>query len=144
MNILRIKKVDYILLLILSFLAMIFDIRSCKIPNKLIIAGYATGIINLCIRHGPAGIFIGLCSIAIVWLIISPVYMLRGLGGGDCKLLAWIPLFTAPELILEQYFYIFVCAATMGVLKLLVHKKRQFRFAIAAFAGVLWSVLKYM
>lgn len=123
---------------------MLFDIRSYKVPNVLILTGYAVGTINLCARHGVTGILISIISIAIVWLIFFPVYTIRGLGGGDCKLLAWIPLFIKAEWILEGYFYIFVCAGVVGVIKLVFRKSKRFRFTIAAFLGVLWCVLKHL
>ncbi len=123
---------------------MLFDIKSYKVPNVLILTGYAAGTINLCARHGAAGILISIISIAIVWLIFSPVYIIRGLGGGDCKLLAWIPLFIKAEWILESYFLVFVCAGVVGVVKLIFRKNRRFRFAIAAFLGVLWCILGHL
>ncbi len=127
----------YITLLILLFLALVFDMRSYKVPNVLILIGYVSGAIGLCMQYGVSGILISLISIAVVWLIFSPFFIIRGLGGGDCKLLAWIPLFLRYEWILECYFLIFVCAGTVGVLNYFITKKRRFRFSIAAFLGVI-------
>ena len=132
------NNMKYVTLLILLFMALLFDIRSYKVPNVLILIGYGIGAICLCIQHGTAGILISLISIAIVWLIFSPFFITRGLGGGDCKLLAWIPLFLRYEWILECYFLIFACAGMVGIISFAITKKRRFRFSIAAFLGVIF------
>lgn len=132
----------YVILLILLFLALVFDMRSYKVPNVLVLIGYMTGTISLCMQHGAAGILISLISIAIVWLIFSPFFIIRGLGGGDCKLLAWVPLFLRYELILECYFLIFACAGMVGILNYFISRKRRFRFSIAAFLGVVILYIK--
>lgn len=120
----------------LLFLALIFDIKTDKVPNVLILCGYLTGMLNLVIKYGGFGVLRCILIIAVVWLCFMPVYVFGGLGGGDCKLLAWPALFLESGL-LKCYFLIFLCGGVIALYRLFVNKKKTFHFTAAAFLGVI-------
>jgi prepilin peptidase CpaA len=74
-------------LAVLILLAVISDIRTCKIKNSIIIiftaAGLATGIINA----GMQGLAYSLAGAAIPLVLLFILYALKMLGAGDIKLL---------------------------------------------------------
>ncbi len=130
------------MLVALLFVAFIFDIKTDKVPNKLILLGYGIGVVNFMIRYGFVGILFGILAIGAVWLCFFPVYRMGGLGGGDCKLLAWMVLFIMPDMLLECYFYIFLCGGIIAFIKIVLTKGRMFHFTIAALLGVMIFLLK--
>lgn len=129
-------------LAVLLFIALICDLRTDKVPNKLIVTGYVLGAVGLVFKHGPVGALWCVLLVAAVWLCLMPAYVCGGLGGGDCKLLAWIVLFLEKEQQLECYFLVFACAAVVAVLKLFITGRRTFHFTIAAFMGVLLCIAR--
>lgn len=130
-------------LVVLLFLALIFDIRTEKVPNSLILVGYAAGAINFVMWYGAIGFLLSILSVFVVWICLMPVFLYGGLGGGDCKLLAWIVLFFRTECLTECYFMIFLCGAVIALYKKFIRGRRTFHFTMAAFAGVLLSIIKF-
>lgn len=130
------KGISYALIVLLFF-ALICDLKTDKVPNMLILLGYGIGMVNLVMGYGPVGILWGVLAVAAVWLCLLPVHALKGLGGGDCKLLAWIVLFFEAGHVLECYFFIFLCGGIIAIAKLWITKKRNFHFTVATFLGVI-------
>lgn len=64
--------------------AVFFDLKTTKVPNPLIIAGYITGAL-LRIRAPEDALQ---CLADILWpiIILYPLFLMRGLGAGDIKL----------------------------------------------------------
>lgn len=106
-------------------------------PNKLILLGYGIGMINFMFKFGLFGILWSILAVLVVWVCLFPVYALGGLGGGDCKLLAWIVLFFDVGQLLECYFFIFLCGGIISVIKIFTARGRTFHFTAAAFFGVI-------
>ena len=129
-------------LVALLFVAFICDMKTDKVPNKLILFGYGIGLVNFVIRYGPLGILFGIMAALAVWLCLFPVYRMGGLGGGDCKMLAWTVLFLEPDRLLECYFFIFLCGGIIAIIKIVLAKGRTFHFTIAALLGVMIFLLK--
>jgi len=129
-------------LVALLFVAFICDMKTDKVPNKLILLGYGIGLANFVIKYGPLGILFGIMAVGAVWLCLFPVYRMGGLGGGDCKMLAWTVLFLEPDMLLECYFFIFLCGGIIALIKIVLAKGRTFHFTIAALLGVMIFLLK--
>ncbi|MBE5948420.1 MAG: hypothetical protein E7261_05245 [Lachnospiraceae bacterium] len=129
-------------LVVLLLIAFICDLKTDKVPNILILSGYGIGVVACVLRYGANGVIWGIFLVVAVWLICMPVYLLGGLGGGDCKLLAWIVLFFEPEQLLECYFFIFLCGGVIALIKLIAAKRRTFHFTVAAFLGVIVFLVK--
>src|SRR5271166_851809 len=63
------------------------DWRSHRLPNWLTVSGFAIGICANSIFFGWAGMKAALIGAVIPLAILLPVVLLRGLGGGDWKLM---------------------------------------------------------
>lgn len=93
--------------LVLAVAGCVTDLRSRRIPNLLTLGGAAAALLF----HGVTGGASGLGWSAAGWLtglaLFLPVFALRGIGGGDVKLLAalggwlmpgstvWLAIYTA-------------------------------------------------
>jgi prepilin peptidase CpaA len=106
-----------VLALALSALAALWDLRTGKIPNRLLLVG-ATACALLLLtqgaRDGALGILRALLVMvvggALVSLVPGLLYRAGGIGGGDLKLLALLGALLGPYLGLEAELYAFVVA----------------------------------
>lgn len=79
------------------------DIRSRKIPNWLVLAALLAGCLGQGLLLGWPGVRSGLLGMVVAFGIYFPLYLLRGMGAGDVKLMAalgamlgmahWLPAF---------------------------------------------------
>lgn len=125
-------------LLALCALAVAADLRHRRIPNSLVLAGMALGLLFQAWAPAGAGLFVadggglglgnalfgGLVGLA----LLLPMYVLRALGAGDVKLLAMAGVWFGPASVAWAALWTLLAG---GVLSL----------AVAACSGVLPRVL---
>ena len=71
-------------------IAAVYDIRFRRIPNWLVLTGLVLGLgLNTFLFRWP-GARASLLGIGLAFLIYFPLYLLRGMGAGDVKLMAAI------------------------------------------------------
>ena len=81
-------------LLAVAIVAAIFDARYRRIPNWLVLAGLLLGIGLNAFLSEWAGLRSSLLGIGLAFLIYFPLYLLRGMGAGDVKLMAAVGAIT--------------------------------------------------
>jgi len=69
-------------------LAAIYDIRYRRIPNWLVLTGILLGVGLNTFLFEWAGLRFSLLGFGVAFLIYFPLYLLRGMGAGDVKLMA--------------------------------------------------------
>ncbi len=112
-----------VLLAATALIAGIYDLRYRRIPNRLNITAAALGLVLngfFFHWHGVASAFLG---IGVALLVYFPLYLLRGMGAGDVKLMMAIGAIVGPS----NWFQIFVVTALCGgffALCLVVLKRR--------------------
>ncbi len=74
------------LLLLYSFSAMLFDLMTDRIPNYLVAAELAGGLVYQIFIFGPMGILSFLGGIAVPFALSYALYLFRMIGAGDIKL----------------------------------------------------------
>ncbi len=85
-----------ILLEVLVILAAIWDIRRRRIPNWLTIPGIALGIgLNWFLFETP-GLLNSLEGLGLAFMVYFVLYILRGMGAGDVKLMAAVGAAAGP------------------------------------------------
>ena len=94
--------------LILIVWAVSEDVKAFRIPNRLIIAGYISGVIMLVIR-GFSGVYIG-------------NYIIKAVGAGDVKLFAVLGLLLGKTLITQLLIVSLVTGGITGVVELCIKK----------------------
>lgn len=88
------------LILIITFIAMITDVKEHKIPNRLLLGSLIVGLVFTLFNAGfMEGVTFLLRAVLGILIMIVP-YVFKKVGGGDVKLVAivcaymnWIPSF---------------------------------------------------
>src|SRR6266404_9200165 len=65
-----------------------FDFRYRRVPNWLTLTGVVLGIALNAFLFETEGLWMSLKGIGVAFLIYFPLYLLRGMGAGDVKLMA--------------------------------------------------------
>lgn len=99
-------------LLALVLAAGVFDIRYRRIPNWLALAGVALGFVLRAWIGGAPGLATAGWGFGLALLVYFPLYLLRGMGAGDVKLMAAVGALAGAG----YWFWIFVFAAVGGAL----------------------------
>lgn len=116
-------NVREVIVLALVFSAAYTDLRRGKIPNKLITAGYALGLLLL--SGVPAGIHIPDIAhflFSALWPIILwyPLFMARAFGAGDIKLFSVISVLSPFENTLKIMALSIVIGAVYSLITVLL------------------------
>lgn len=107
------RFIKYIVVL-LVLLAVYFDIKNYRIPNKLNGAGMIIGFVYSALKYGWNGMLYSLLGIFIPFVLLFVLFGIRVVGAGDIKLLCALGSF-----MYQGVFFLiivsFVVAALMGV-----------------------------
>jgi len=85
------------LLATVAITAAIFDYRERRVPNWLTLVGAIAGLTANIFIAQTAGLWTSLKGIGIALAIYLPLYLLRGVGGGDLKLMAALGAIAGPK-----------------------------------------------
>ncbi|MCE8001368.1 A24 family peptidase [Billgrantia ethanolica] len=77
------------------------DIKSCRIPNALILAGAAVGFLLQGWAAGAGGVLAATYGLLVGLAILLPGYLMGFTGAGDAKLMAAIGTFLGPVGVLQ-------------------------------------------
>jgi prepilin peptidase CpaA len=113
-----------LVLVAIVLVAAIYDLRFRRIPNWLNVSGVIVGVgVNtlLFARHGFIAAVLGITFSMAVYV---PLYLMRGMGAGDVKLMAAVGAIAGPW----NWFGIFVATALLGGVVSLVFVALRKRF----------------
>jgi prepilin peptidase CpaA len=108
-------------------LAAVTDLRTRRIPNLLTVSALAVALV-LRAALGGGALLDGLAGVGIAMLVMLPLFALRGVGGGDAKLMMVVGAFLGPKGFLVALLATALVGGAMSVIA-------------AARAGVLLPVL---
>lgn len=98
-------SIDFFIILTVLVLAVVWDLRSWRIPNALTAPAALAGLGYHLTTAGLPGLKTSALGIIVGLGIFIIPYLLGGLGGGDVKLLGAIGAWLGPEGILFASFY---------------------------------------
>ena len=109
-------------LLLLLFAAAIFDTRSHRIPNPLVLSGALFGVIYNTISPLAFNdtILVPIAGIGVGLMLFLPLYALRAMGAGDVKLLAMVGAFVGPGATLRVAVLSIFAGGVLAILFVLV------------------------
>jgi prepilin peptidase CpaA len=91
-------------------ISAVTDLYSRRIPNPVVVAGFAAGLILNTWLAGWGGLAQSLLGFGLAILIYVPLFLLRAMGGGDVKLMA-----AAGALVgARDWFTLFILASIAG------------------------------
>ena len=99
-----------IVLALLVGVAAVYDARFRRIPNWLVLAGLILGLGLNTFLFEWGGLRSSLLGLGLALLVYFPLYLLRGMGAGDVKLMAAIGSLVGAA----NWFGIFILTAVLG------------------------------
>ena len=109
--------------LVVVGIAAVYDIRYRRIPNWLVLTGILVGFGLNTFLFEWKGLRFSLLGLALAFLIYFPLYLLRGMGAGDVKLMASIGAMVG----WADWMGIFIVTAILGGLAAIALLLRQSR-----------------
>ena len=87
--------------LLLAAIACASDLRARRIPNSVVLLGFALGLTGNLLIAGPVGIGSSLAGGVVGLVLFLPFFVLGGMGGGDVKLMGALGSIVGPWSILQ-------------------------------------------
>lgn len=111
------------LVLTVAFAAA-FDVGTRRIPNYVTVGGFAVALVVRMATAGVGadGLLGGLLGALLAFLLTFPLFMLKGMGGGDVKLLTAAGAFLGPY---RTFIALLATALVGGVLAIVVSLRHR-------------------
>lgn len=104
------------ILLVITAIAVVTDIRSHKIPNILCLIGITGGLFYHFQVNSFAGLFAdGFGGMISAGLILLPLYIMGGMAAGDVKLMAAVGCILGWPLSIEAALYSLISGSCLGI-----------------------------
>ena len=119
--------------------AVFTDLFKDKIFNAWVIPALSTGVISSLIQ-GSDRLLESLSSVGVAFLILLPVYFLKGIAAGDVKLFMSAASFLSVSDTLSCILVSFLVAGIISVLIIILKRNKQktIHFAIPVLVSVLF------
>lgn len=119
------------ILMLLLVMAAVFDYRSHRIPNWLVLSGALFGLLYNT-AFPPflhAGFLWPLEGLGIGFIVFLPLYLLGVMGAGDVKLMAMVGAFLGPVDTIWVLLYTMIVGGVLSLIFVLAHgtARRMFR-----------------
>jgi prepilin peptidase CpaA len=127
------------LLLVVVICAAIYDLRVRRIPNWLTAPAAVTGIALNAVML-PHGGLLSLAGLACALAVYLPLYVVRGMGAGDVKLMAAVGAIAGPS----NWILIFIATALIAgaASLLLIAVRRRVRETSHNLAAIVTALLE--
>ena len=98
------------------FVALYFDLRIQKIPNKLSFTALFTGVVINFIVYGVNGVGASLAGVFVAFILFFPAFYFKILGAGDVKLMMAIGALLGPVIIGWSIAYAIIFGGVTSIL----------------------------
>lgn len=105
-----------VLVLTLTLLAAINDVRYQRIPNVLVGTFMTLGVLAWGLGHGAIGLWYSLGPSVLILVLLLPLFILRALAGGDIKLFAAISGIAGIELFVPIFILSLLAGGVVGLM----------------------------
>jgi prepilin peptidase CpaA len=100
---------------LVAFVACAFDLRTRRIPNALTFGAALAGLVFHRLTGGTDGAMVAAGGWAVGLLLFLPFFVLRGMGGGDVKLLAALGAWIGPQQVVWLAVYTGIAGGVLGI-----------------------------
>jgi len=121
----------------IALAACVTDLRTRRVPNVLTLGAAGVALAYHAATNGGPGILAAVLGWAVGLLVFLPLFALRGIGGGDVKLLAALGAWLGPSMVLSVAAF---AALAGGLFALVVSAMHG--YTRQAFSNV-WGLLSY-
>ncbi|MFS0756277.1 A24 family peptidase [Noviherbaspirillum sp. 1P10PC] len=112
-------------LFLLVVTAALFDIKSRRIPNKLVFPGALAAIAYHTMSPYGIGFFGSMGGLAVGLAALLPLYMIRAMGAGDVKLMAMVGAFLGPMSAVGAIMTTFIAGGALAIAAAIRNKSAQ-------------------
>lgn len=110
--------------------AAVWDVRTRRVPNWLVVSGLLAALLAQCLEHGVlAGSWAWLLGTATGLGLFLGIYLLGGMGAGDVKLMGAVGAFMAPAGALHVAIVSFMVGGALALAMMLVRGNAHRTFA---------------
>lgn len=102
--------------ILIALVACVFDVRTRRIPNALTFGSALAGLLFHRLADGPEGVLVAAGGWLVGLFLFLPFFALRGMGGGDVKLLAALGAWIGPQETVWLAVYTGIAGGVLGVL----------------------------
>lgn len=115
------RSIIQVVIIVILVVAVVFDIKSYRIPNLLIVGGLCLGVCNSVYLNAWQGAWECMIGISIpIWALFI-LYRLRMLGAGDVKLFAMIGGWIG-HAVISVMIYSFLAGGILAAIHMLCHR----------------------
>jgi prepilin peptidase CpaA len=115
--------VQWSLIISLTAIAFIIDIRYCVIPNWLTVTGVLAGLLYHVYTEGFAGLIFSISGLFIGLALLFILYLLGAIGAGDVKLFIAYGAVAGIDFVMQSIIYTLIYACLIGIVILIIQKK---------------------
>lgn len=108
---------------LIASVAGLLDWRSRRIPNWLTVPALFIGLLTKIVVSGISGGISALEGAGAVMMILLPVVLLRGLGGGDWKLMGALGAWLGPKHVIVVLLVTILVSGLLAVVQIVRKKK---------------------
>ncbi|MBE0343211.1 prepilin peptidase [Paenibacillus sp. 28ISP30-2] len=123
----------YIVCGVLLAIALVTDLRSMKIPNKLTLPGMAMGVLFNTMSGGWHGFLFAAAGLGTGFGFMLILYWMGAVGAGDVKLFGLIGAWTGAAFAWQSALYSIFFAGIIGLVILLWRRETMMRLRRVAF-----------
>jgi prepilin peptidase CpaA len=105
----------------ISLVACVFDVRTRRIPNVLTLSAAVAGLLYHLATSGVGGLQTAAAGWILGLLLLLPYFALGGMGGGDVKLVAALGAWLGPWETFWLAMYAGICGGVLGLIVALAH-----------------------
>jgi len=136
-----IEQYREVVLLLLVSIAAINDLATRRIPNRLLLAGLAGGLVLHLLSAAPgAALLSALGGMGVGLAMFLPFYLARGMAAGDVKLMAVIGFFSGPGETFAIAVLTWCLGGVMAVFLILLRRGRL-RLALANIGNMMTGAM---
>lgn len=101
--------------LLLLATAVVFDVKSHRIPNWLVFSGALVGLAYHALSSHGMGVMASLQGLAVGLVAFMPFYLLRAMGAGDVKLMAMVGAYLGPASAFGAVLTVFIAGGVLAM-----------------------------